>query len=104
MSHFVGNVPWLYVQRCGLLGPMAPRLRNEHLARAFGERLVQKRTEAGLSQERMAADADIDRSYASYVERGKAVPSLDTIVRLAEALHVDPADLVAGLSSRSGRL
>lgn len=55
------------------------------------------RVDRGLSQESLAVDADIDRTYISGLERQEFNPSLDLLERLAVALSVDLCDLVAPL-------
>ncbi|WP_310352847.1 helix-turn-helix transcriptional regulator [Methylobacterium sp. BE186] len=50
------------------------------------------RTERGLSQESLAVDAAVDRTYVSGIERGTFNPSVDLIERLAKALAVDVAE------------
>ena len=52
------------------------------------------RTEAGLSQEHLALDAGLDRSYISLIERGLRGASLETIITLARTLNVSAAELV----------
>ncbi|MEY3519176.1 MAG: hypothetical protein RLZ89_2036 [Pseudomonadota bacterium] len=49
----------------------------------------------GLSQEAMALEAGIDRTYASQIERGVSNPSLRVICAVAEILGVEPADLLS---------
>lgn len=44
------------------------------------------RVRRGLSQEALAVDAGIDRSYAGRLERGEENPSVDLLERIAEAL------------------
>jgi transcriptional regulator with XRE-family HTH domain len=55
---------------------------------AFGRRLRVLRESQGLSQERLAHDAGMDRTYVSGIERGVRNPSLRNIAKLAEALGV----------------
>jgi transcriptional regulator with XRE-family HTH domain len=50
-----------------------------------------------VSQERLAESAGLHRTYVGHLERGEVNPSLHNIVRIAEALGVDPAELVKGL-------
>lgn len=64
------------------------------LAAAFGQRLRTAREKAGISRTRLAAAAGLDRSAMGLLERGARQPRLDTIVALARALGVDPAELV----------
>lgn len=51
------------------------------------------RKERGLSQERLAHIADLDRTYISGIERGVRNVSLDNIHKLASALGVTARDL-----------
>lgn len=61
---------------------------------AFGRRVAEVRKERGLSQERLAHDAGIDRSYLGGVERGQRNVALDNIVKIARALGVQPGVLM----------
>lgn len=47
-----------------------------------------------LSQEALALEAEIDRTYISGIERGLRNPSLTLIVKLAERLRTTPAALL----------
>lgn len=69
------------------------------VAEQFGQRVRARRLEAGMSQERLAQRAGLHMTYVSSVERGERNISLVNIVKLAAALHADPADLVMGLRS-----
>ena len=51
------------------------------------------RTERGLSQERLAADAGVDRAWVSELEREQGNTSIDLLDRLAAALGVPIAAL-----------
>ena len=53
------------------------------------------RTGRNLSQERLAADAGVDRAYVSEIERSTAAVSLDVMSRLATALGVEVGALLA---------
>jgi predicted transcriptional regulator len=50
-----------------------------------------------MSQEDLADVAGLHRTYIGHVERGEVNLTLWSIVRIAAALRVDPADLVRGL-------
>ena len=63
----------------------------------FGRRVRARRAELGLSQEALAANADIHWSYLGQIERGQVNLTLHSIVRLAATLGVDAGDLVSGL-------
>jgi len=75
------------------------------LARAFGRVLRERRLAAGLSQEKLALEAEVDRTFVSLLERGVRQPTLATLWRLAGALGVEPSDLVAAveIGHKAGR-
>lgn len=54
----------------------------------FGKKLAMVRTEKGITQEQLAFDIGVDRTYISYIERGKRNPSLYLMWRLAHLLQV----------------
>ena len=60
-----------------------------------------KRKAAGLSQEDLAHEAGVDRTYVSQVERRQRNLTISVLARLAAALHVAPAELLRPVSSRS---
>ncbi len=49
----------------------------------------------GVSQERLAFDAGVDRSYLGGMERGEANPTVDVLERIAKTLGVPLAELFA---------
>ena len=55
---------------------------------AFGKVLRRLRLEAELSQEGLAHNCDLHRTYISLLERGKKSPSLGVVVRIAQELGV----------------
>lgn len=61
---------------------------------AFGKVLQDCRRAKGLSQERLAAESRLDRTFISLLERGQRQPSLSTLLRLAAALGVSASELV----------
>jgi len=63
---------------------------------AFGRHLAALRREAGWSQEALAFESGLARSYLSGVERGQRNISLVNICRLARTLSVRPATLLDG--------
>ena len=62
---------------------------------ALGEELRRARGEAGLSQDEVAARANIDRSYLSQLENDKKSPTLDLLMRVCEAIGIKASTLVA---------
>ena len=52
------------------------------------------RATRGLSQEALAHESDINRTYLSGVERSERNVSIDNIARIAKGLKVDPWKLL----------
>jgi len=63
----------------------------------FGRRLRELRQARGLSQEALALEADLDRTYVSGIERGKRNISLRNIEVLARTLGITLSELFDGL-------
>ncbi len=66
-----------------------PRLQH-----TFGQVLKELRNENGLSQQQLAFDSELDRTYISLLERGLRLPTLGTIFKVAEVLKLSPSDMV----------
>ena len=62
---------------------------------SFGLAVRRCRTQVGISQERLAELADVERAYVSALERGKRNPTLLTQQRIAAALGVTLQQLIA---------
>jgi transcriptional regulator with XRE-family HTH domain len=60
----------------------------------FGHCVRTARLALGLSQEKLALDCGLDRTYISSVERGKRNVSLINIHKLAGALEISPTALL----------
>lgn len=60
----------------------------------FGKRLAALRKAKGWSQEALALESGIARSYLGGVERGQRNIALVNICRLAEALNRKPSELM----------
>lgn len=68
--------------------------QEERIIQAFGENLKKLRLAAGISTRELADKADMNLGNLSDLELGKRNPLLTTVYRLAEALGVQPADLL----------
>lgn len=64
------------------------------LRAAFGQVLRDRRREIGISQEELAHESGLHRTYVSQLERGLKSPSLDAIAALAKALRQQPHELI----------
>jgi transcriptional regulator with XRE-family HTH domain len=64
------------------------------IQRDLAENLKEGRASARLSQEALALEAEVDRTYVSQIERGVGNPSIAVLVRLANCLRMDLSDLL----------
>ena len=68
----------------------------EALRRMLGGNVRRLRRERGLSQEQLAFEAEIDRTYVSQIERAVINPSLLVLHKVAKALGSTVPDLLLG--------
>lgn len=57
--------------------------------------ITARRKAMGMSQEKLALQAGVDRTYVSQLERGIANPSISILCRIAEILQCNMQDLVS---------
>ncbi|WP_075680669.1 helix-turn-helix domain-containing protein [Roseburia sp. 831b] len=62
-----------------------------------GQRVKEIRNEQGLSQEKLALKADIDRTYLAGVELGKRNLSIKSLDKILQALEVSFHDFFEGM-------
>jgi putative transcriptional regulator len=65
--------------------------------RVVGKRIREKRVRQGMTQEKLAEIAELDRKHIGIIENGEAEPRIGTLVRIAGALDVPIETLVTGL-------
>jgi transcriptional regulator with XRE-family HTH domain len=69
----------------------------------FGKRLVELRKAKGWSQEKLALESGLARSYVGGIERGQRNIALFNICVLAETLSVEPSEMLAFASPLAKR-
>ena len=72
------------------------------LREVFAANLRRLRHEKGLSQEALAADAEVNRTYLSKLEKGSTYVGLEIIGKLSAVLDIEPAELLS-LPRRKGK-
>jgi transcriptional regulator with XRE-family HTH domain len=72
------------------------------VADQFGDNLRRCRKRAGISQEEAAVRASLHRTAIGQLERAERVARIDTLVKLAGALGVEPRELLVGLAWEPG--
>jgi transcriptional regulator with XRE-family HTH domain len=69
--------------------------RAAKLQRRFGQTVRVERKALNLTQQKLAFEADLSLTYIGEIERGERMVSLDTVLRLAGALKISGAQLLA---------
>jgi transcriptional regulator with XRE-family HTH domain len=67
---------------------------STHTRRILSRNLRELRLRHGWSQEQLAAQCDLHRTYIGAVERGERNLGIDNLERLARALHTSPAAML----------
>lgn len=60
---------------------------------ALGTAIRMRRSKAKISQEKLAAMAELDRSYLGQIERGENSVAIHPLIRIANALNTTAAEL-----------
>lgn len=64
------------------------------VSKTIGKNVREIREKKGITQERLAFEAGLNRAYIGYIERGERNPSTETLVKIAKALRISPKDLL----------
>ena len=67
----------------------------------IGQRLRKRRTELGLTREKMAELADIGTGYYGQLEVGTSQMSIDTLVKLSRSMHLSMDYIIFGTEDAS---
>ncbi|MDR0770273.1 MAG: helix-turn-helix domain-containing protein [Burkholderiales bacterium] len=68
--------------------------RAADIGKIFGKVLQQHRSQRDISQEELAFQAGVDRTFISRLERGIRQPTITTLISIGQALGVSAATLV----------
>lgn len=69
-------------------------MTRELILQKFGENLKRLRENKGLTQEVVAYNSGLSRSYYTEVELGRRNPSLINLTKLADALQITVSELL----------
>ena len=81
--------------RNNTLGTMPTHQTMEQLKSDLAQNIKQVRKAQGVAQERLALDAEVDRTVVSKIERCVGNPSLETLLKLANRLNTTVSALLA---------
>jgi DNA-binding XRE family transcriptional regulator len=73
---------------------------GKDVAADFGGKLSAARRKAGITQEDLGTRSGVHRTEIGQLEQGNHVPRLDTIIKLAGGLEIEPCQLVADVRWR----
>jgi transcriptional regulator with XRE-family HTH domain len=74
----------------------------QNITKTFGLVLSDLRRHRKFSQETLAEKSELHRTYVSQLERGLRQPSLQTILRLSNALGIAPSKFIAAVEKKVG--
>lgn len=84
-----------------MIAQRSPSAHPAPISIALGKRIKQCRHAVEKSQETLAFEAHVDRTYISAIERGIANPSVETLANICHALNVTLAGLFEPLDGVS---
>ncbi len=70
-----------------------------NIAKRLGARIQKLRLEKGLSQEDLAFEAGLHRTYISHVERGSRNITVMGLCKVAKGLKLEPSELLKGIKA-----
>jgi transcriptional regulator with XRE-family HTH domain len=78
------------------------RIRSEEVAVKFGRNLFRCRRRAAMSQEELGNRASLHRTEIGLLEHGTRLPRVDTLMKLAGSLGIEPDELLDGIQWTPG--
>jgi transcriptional regulator with XRE-family HTH domain len=78
-------------------------MKEKDLPKAFGLALKNLRSQVGISQDALAKDCKLDRTFISLLERGERQPTITTIYKVAEALEVTVHQLITQVDNQMSK-
>ena len=90
---------WYYSRQKNIFA----KLKKNNYLIELGNKIREARKAKGLSQEQLALQAEVDRSYVGGIERGERNVSFLTLVKIATCLGCDIAKLTIGIPNDRSR-
>lgn len=69
-------------------------MRGNFFYRRLGERIITERKKRKLSQEALAYDSCVDRTYLARIEEGKANPTVKVLNKIARQFKIKLSELL----------
>jgi transcriptional regulator with XRE-family HTH domain len=75
----------------------------QRILSALAKRVKELRKKRGFSQEAFADHAGLHRVAVGWIEQGRRVPSLKTLVKISQGLGISVSELLKGVDKGSTR-
>lgn len=72
-------------------------MKDKYLYKRLGNRITNERKEREISQEQLAFQCHMDRTYLARIEEGKANPSIRILSKISRKLNLKVCSLLADL-------
>jgi transcriptional regulator with XRE-family HTH domain len=69
-------------------------MKGNFFYKRLGERIITERKKRNLSQETLAGDSCVDRTYLARIEEGKANPTIKVLNKLARQFKIKLSELL----------
>ncbi len=69
-------------------------MNEKRLQKCFGETLRNLRIQKGLSQEKLAGECGLDRTFISLLERGLRQPTISSLFKISAVLEIKSSALI----------
>ena len=72
-------------------------MQSNRILLVLAKRIKELRLERGISQEELAHRSGLSRTGMGFLETGKRWPRLDSLMKVADGLHITVDDLLKGV-------
>jgi transcriptional regulator with XRE-family HTH domain len=91
-----------WYENCYIMGQVNLEEIVQPAARLFGMRLKDRRKTLGLTQTDIYKRTEITPGYLSLIERGRANPTLDMMLKLAQAVEMEIWEMLRSIPEDAG--
>jgi transcriptional regulator with XRE-family HTH domain len=75
-------------------------MNEKLLQKCFGDVLRRLRIKKGLSQEKLAGECGLDRTFISLLERGLRQPTISTLFKISAVLEIKNSSLIKEVENK----
>jgi transcriptional regulator with XRE-family HTH domain len=78
-------------------------MTNDETIEKIGQRVLDQRQKMDITQRELAAKSGVSQNYIGLIEKGKANPSIENLIRMARALQIPLAAVIGVNGGRQHR-